>query len=213
MTTSSPHTVAQCVAALQAGKVVLHPTDTLPGLTCDPNNPSAVRNLARIKGRSPDKPFIGLVPNWQLVELAFAPLPEVWKRVLAAMWPGPLSVVWQAATAMPKGLVASDGSLCLRCFDGDVAALQTWGAVINEMGYPLPSTSVNLAGEAARHTWEGACEFAETHGVFVPEFEMLPSFAAESSTVIAIGEGEDFQVLRPGMLDARALETALVEAP
>lgn len=50
-------TVDDIAAAVEAGKLVVIPTDTVYGLACRPDREDAVRALSTLKQRSPDQPI------------------------------------------------------------------------------------------------------------------------------------------------------------
>jgi tRNA threonylcarbamoyl adenosine modification protein (Sua5/YciO/YrdC/YwlC family) len=79
--------VAETVAALQAGELVLLPTDTVYGLACLPGREESVRALSALKRRSPEQP-VALVAGGReaLLEL----VPELRSAVLLH---GPFTLV------------------------------------------------------------------------------------------------------------------------
>ena len=79
--------VAETAAALEAGHLVVLPTDTVYGLACRPDREDAVRALSATKGRSPAQP-IALVGTSAdaLLEL----VPELRSALLV---PGPFTLV------------------------------------------------------------------------------------------------------------------------
>jgi L-threonylcarbamoyladenylate synthase len=64
------NTVDDVAAAVEAGKLVVIPTDTVYGLACRPDREDAVRALSTLKQRSPDHPIA-------LVASGVAPLREL----------------------------------------------------------------------------------------------------------------------------------------
>lgn len=69
------NTVDEVAAAVEAGKLVVVPTDTVYGLACRPDREDAVRGLSTLKQRSPEQPIAvvasGVEPLRELVpELA-----------------------------------------------------------------------------------------------------------------------------------------------
>jgi L-threonylcarbamoyladenylate synthase len=50
-------TVAETAAAIEAGQLVVIPTDTVYGLACRPDREESVRALSLLKARSPDQPI------------------------------------------------------------------------------------------------------------------------------------------------------------
>ncbi|WP_456392359.1 L-threonylcarbamoyladenylate synthase [Persephonella sp.] len=53
---------------LKKGGVVVAPTDTLYGILADALNPGAVERVYRIKGRTPSKPVIVLIPSTDFLD-------------------------------------------------------------------------------------------------------------------------------------------------
>lgn len=81
------------VAALEAGELVVIPTDTVYGLACDPQNQDAVRLLSDLKGRAREQP-VALVAS--SVDLLLELIPELrggGEAVARAVLPGPYTLV------------------------------------------------------------------------------------------------------------------------
>ena len=73
------NTVDEVVAAIEAGELVVIPTDTVYGLACRPDREDAVRALSTLKRRSPEQPIAlvasGVEPLLELIpELPVAEL-------------------------------------------------------------------------------------------------------------------------------------------
>ena len=188
------------IAALHAGRACLHPTDTLPGLTFDPSSPAGRRAVDEIKGRAEEKPFLALVCSLAKARRFFAPLPPAWDRALGELWPGPLSVVWQASPKAPAALVATDGTMGLRVPRLPVES--AWfRAVLEGVGVPLPTTSVNRSGEPPARSFDDAAVRLTGHGnAFVPRWAGLPPTGEQPSTIVQLFADGRFKVLRQGAL-------------
>ena len=152
--------VERTVTALEAGQIVLHPTDTVPGLTCHPSHHQSINYLSFVKGRSVDKALLSLVHSTERALKYMACLPPGWRRALDLLWPGPLSVIWQASDLAPRSLVAADGTIGLRV-PLLTKANEWYGAVLKEVNLPLPTTSVNRAASPAAKTWRQAQDFCQ----------------------------------------------------
>ena len=55
-------------AQIEAGSVVIYPTDTLYGLGADALSDSAVAHIYRVKGRDEGKPIHAIVSDMQMAE-------------------------------------------------------------------------------------------------------------------------------------------------
>jgi tRNA threonylcarbamoyl adenosine modification protein (Sua5/YciO/YrdC/YwlC family) len=184
--------------ALEAGLVCLHPSETLPGLSFHPNSEKAKKTLYAIKTRDTLKTVVSLVASLERAESFWKPLPPVWKFCLEKLWPSSLTVIWEANSKAPASLVSEKGLLALRAPKFQVSSL--WmQEVLENFSQPLPSTSVNKAGEPSLSTWEEACDFCSKReeDIFIPVLSGGVFFQTEPSTIILL-EGDLFQVLREG---------------
>ena len=82
--------VDDVVRAVEAGELVVIPTDTVYGLACRPDRPASVHALSELKGRSPGQPIALVAAS---VEALLELVPELPVRVLDAVLPGPLTLV------------------------------------------------------------------------------------------------------------------------
>ncbi|MFA7542675.1 MAG: Sua5/YciO/YrdC/YwlC family protein, partial [Lysobacterales bacterium] len=106
--------LAQAVAVLRAGGLVLHPTEAVWGLSCDPHNAQAVAAVMALKQRPGSKGLILVAANFQALAPLLAPIPESCRQLACASWPGPHTWVWPAAENAPAWLVGERGSLAVR---------------------------------------------------------------------------------------------------
>src|SRR5215212_195051 len=84
--TAFEHTIEQ-------GGVVVFPADTVYGLACAPDAPTAVERLYALKGRAPDKPAAVMFFS---LDRALAEIPKLGPRTrsaLEALLPGALTVL------------------------------------------------------------------------------------------------------------------------
>lgn len=200
----------RAAAALRAGGLVVHPTETVYGLGGDGSAPSNDL-VARLKGREGARGLILLVSS---VESARARLPHLhWSEAAETLadrfWPGPLSIVVPCGDA-PVGLAGPDGGVALRATPDPVARaiLAAWAA-------PMTSTSANRTGqppprtaqEAAR-LFEGRPELDELDDVVLCIVDGGPRREAAPSTVVSL-TGPAPRVLREGPISADEVVRAL----
>ncbi|SMF33330.1 L-threonylcarbamoyladenylate synthase [Pseudobacteriovorax antillogorgiicola] len=202
-----PHQVEHMLSHWKAGDICLHPTDTLPGLSFDPDNAEAWERLASLKGRDERKTCICLLPSLAAAKQFWKPLPSVWDRALEKLWPASLSVIWQAADNCPVSLVRDDGSVAFRVPLLDESNRWMY-EVMAQVDKPFPTTSVNQSGKASANDWQDARMFLEGGaGVYIPSSFAVPG--GQASTVIRIKGDGDFDILRPGPCEQQHIEEAL----
>lgn len=204
------------VKAWTDGRVCLHPTDTLLGLSFNPQSLRASQNFASIKSRAPDKSPISLISSWDLAQRLWKPLPAGWDLILQKLWPAPLSVIWEASEQCPKAILAANGTCGLRLpqFTQDFK----WMAeLLRILDQPFPSSSVNLSGQAPIGDWATASQFLKAEAkeegmVFVPDLSENQLAALSQrlplpSTLIRIEENGDWTMLREGAVKSATIHS------
>ncbi len=128
--------------AVLRGGVIAFPTDTLYGLGCSLFDVHAVEMIARLKRRDPSHAVISLIPvpeqAWGLA-MHVSPLAE---RLIAAHWPGPLSLIMLASGIVPERVRGAGGTVALRCPNDPLS-----NALLGRIGGPVVSSSANLSGQ------------------------------------------------------------------
>jgi len=144
-----PALIAYVAEQLRQGEVLGMPTDTFYGLAADPLNLRAVDRIYEIKSRSRHKPLSLLIGSVAQAEsLAKDLLPEFY-LLTERFWPGPLTLIVQAAPGLPLKVTANSGNVALR-----VPAATIPLEVIRKAGVPITATSANLSGASECTTAE-----------------------------------------------------------
>lgn len=209
--------VASFLSALDRDQVVLHPTDSIPGLTFKPYSKMAKELLCRFKGRAQQKPCIALVESRQKAISLWRPLPGNWQIALDYIWPAPLTIVWQAdPKSCDSRLISPDGTLALRFPRLEGQDLWLFD-VIAKIPYPLPTTSVNRQGMLPRTTWDEASREIESEsGFYIPQRPLCcdsPKKAGQrASTIIGITGATEYRVFREGAVSRDELNSGLMKA-
>jgi L-threonylcarbamoyladenylate synthase len=134
--------VDRAARILLDGGIVGYPTDTLYGLAVDPRDARAVLRLFTIKRRPGAQPIPLIAADQAQVEREVGRMTDLARRLAAAFWPGPLTLVIAAAPAISPSVHGGAGRVAVRVPDHPVArmlAARTGGAVT--------STSANLSGQ------------------------------------------------------------------
>lgn len=126
---------------IRNGLVLGMPTDTFYGLAADPYNLRAVDRVYEIKSRSHHKPLSLLIASIDQAEELAKPLPTEFYALAQRFWPGPLTVIVQAAPRLPLKVTANTGNIAIR-----IPAAEIPLSVIRKAGTPITATSANLSG-------------------------------------------------------------------
>ena len=107
--------------ALEAGRLVAFPTETVYGLGADAENPAAVAAIYAAKGRPQDHPVIvHLAPEAPLDYWA-CDIPPQAQALADAFWPGPLTMILKRAPNIPDAVSGGQDTVGLRCPSHPVA--------------------------------------------------------------------------------------------
>lgn len=195
--------VAEAVAALRDGKIVIYPTDTLYALGCDALNNRAVEQLCRIKGINPDKNLLTTICADISQAAEYARIDNRAFRMLKEYLPGPVTFVLPAASTLPK-VFKGRRTVGIRIPDNDFAV-----ALARELGNPVMSTSVKVDDddEEAFGTVDPS-EIVERYSAYPAVSVMIDAGPGgkEAGTVVDLLDSSDPQLLRQGRLRIEGLE-------
>jgi L-threonylcarbamoyladenylate synthase len=132
--------IAELHAGLEGAGVVCMATDTVYGLNCLAGDGRALNRLSSIKG-SRGRPFLLLIGEISWLEQLVARKPPCASRLIERYWPGPLTLVLNAADGVQPELRGSRGTVAVRQ-PGSALCRQ----LLLSMGRPLASSSANVEG-------------------------------------------------------------------
>jgi L-threonylcarbamoyladenylate synthase len=129
-----------------------------------PFNEAAVKQLIKIKNRSPDKSFILIAANWQQIESLVQKIPAPILKEIHATWPGPITWIFPASANVPSWLRNKDNTIALRVTAHPIAK-----SLCEIFGKPIISTSANLEGETSARDAETVIKiFGEKIDLIIP---------------------------------------------
>ncbi len=130
---------------VQAGKLIVFPTDTLYGLACDPTNPAALRDIYAAKSRSTLKALPVLIGALEQLDQLVEHIPPQARRLMERFWPGALTLVLPKQAHLPSELTPYPG-LAVRMPNHPFAL-----ELLQALG-PLAVTSANLSDQTNPQT-------------------------------------------------------------
>jgi L-threonylcarbamoyladenylate synthase len=197
--------IARAVAALDAGRAVGMPTETVYGLAADATDPRAVARIYAAKGRPRFNPLIAHVASVDAARIE-GQLDERALALAAAFWPGPLTLVVPVA---PGGTVCELARAGLDTIGLRVPSHPAALRLLQAVARPLAAPSANPSGRLSPTC---AADVAEELGEGVAlVLDGGPSNVGIESTIVAALPGEPLRLLRPGAI-ARAEIEVLVGA-
>jgi L-threonylcarbamoyladenylate synthase len=190
------HAVEQAALRLRAGELVVLPTDTVYGVAADAFNPQGTARIFAAKRRERTFPLPVLLRSPKQLLGLCTTVPETAERLMAAYWPGPLTMVLPSDPNLRWDLGRAEGTVAVR-MPLDPVALD----VIRAVG-PLAVTSANRAGEPAATTAAEALEqLGEEVSLYLDDGERRE---LAPSTIVDLTRQRP-HVLRAGVLDEEEL--------
>lgn len=189
--------VEEAAAALRAGGVVAHPTETVYGLAVSAEDARSHAALVRLKGGGAPRAFLLLFATCESVRHRLGDLPPGGGRLADAFWPGPLTLLVPARADLPAWWSGPEGDVAAR-----VTPHPFCRALVEALGGPVLSTSANRPGEAPLETGAAvAGAFGAGEVALVVDGGRL---AGSPSTLLRWTE-RGWSVVRPGPVDREAL--------
>jgi L-threonylcarbamoyladenylate synthase len=192
--------IAQAAATIRAGGLVAFPTETVYGLGADGLDEEAVRRIFAAKGRPESKGLIlHLCAPEQAREVAEVS-PEA-ERLMAAFFPGPLTLVLPARPVVPAVTTGGGPTVAVRMPDHPVAL-----ALIAAAGRPIAAPSANPSGAPPPRTTEEV--LAGLDGRFDLLLDAGPTPLGTPSTLLDMTQ-QPPRILREGAVGAAEIKQAL----
>lgn len=191
--------LAEAAALLRRGGVIAYPTETFYGLGALAGDGAAVARLLIAKERPDGKPLPLLGAELAQLEVvaSFSPLA---RRLAAALWPGPLTLVLPARPGLHPAITGGGATVGVRVTSGQVAA-----ALAAAAGGALVATSANRAGEPPPTRADLLDPLLRARLDLVVDGGETPG-GAPSTVVAVVGEG--LTLVRLGAVTREALRAA-----
>ena len=135
--------INQVIETMQAGGVIIYPTDTVYGLGCDILQPRAVDKICAIRGLDPNKAMLTMICKAISQVAAYAQqIDNQVYRILRKHLPGPFTFVLKAGRQAPKVFHNRKNTIGFRIPDNHIAQ-----AIVDTLGRPILSASLKSDDE------------------------------------------------------------------
>ncbi len=134
--------IEKCLQILNAGNLILYPTDTIWGIGCDATNSSAIKKIYHLKKREEKKSMIILLAHENDInKYVLHPSKKIIDFISQQY--KPTTAIFEVAINLPKEIINSDGSIAIRIVKDEFCKM-----LIQQLKKPLVSTSANISGKA-----------------------------------------------------------------
>ena len=192
---------------LRAGGLVAFPTETVYGLGASALNPAAVSRIFAAKQRPSWDPVIvhiaGPVAGNSMIGNLVSEVPESARKLMAAFWPGPLTLLLPRSAAVPDGVTAGRPLVGVRMPSHPVAF-----ELIRRAGVPIAAPSANTFSRTSPTTADHVLE--DLDGRIDAILDAGPTVHGVESTVLDPGRSPMI-IYRPGAITASQIQAVAGE--
>ncbi len=184
--------ITEAVKELQAGNIIIYPTDSVYALGCNALSTPAIDKLCQAKGINPIKETLAI--NCADISQAseYAKIDNRAFRLLKANLPGPFTFVLPAASSLPKAFKGRR-TVGVRIPSNPIAT-----ALAKELGNPILTTSLPLVNDATLDDYARP----ESIALFLDAMASMMIDGGESgsvlSTVVDLTDSSSPQIIRQG---------------
>ena len=183
------------VKLLQAGKLIIYPTDTLYAIGCDATNAKAIERVYALKKRPREMPLSVLVSDFEMLQ-KYAEITKEQMKILKEKLPGPYTFIlrpkinsnssrvggMENSPRIFHKLPVSNGNVGFRMIDVPIA-----NQIIRKFGKPITATSANI------HRKETPATISDLKAIFGIHINLYISgnrLSGKPSTVIDLTTGK-----------------------
>ena len=186
----SQRAMDEAAAILRRGGTVALPTETVYGLGANALDAAAVAAIFAAKERPGWDPLIVHVADEAMLAGLVDEIPEAARKLMAAFWPGPLTLLLPRSARVPDAVTAGRPLVGVR-MPGHPVALE----VIRRAGVPVAAPSANRFGHTSPTTAEHVLE--DLDGRIDAVLDAGPTALGVESTVLDVSVSPMI-VYRPG---------------
>jgi len=196
-----PVVVNYAATFILRGELVAIPTDTFYGIAADPFNLAAVDQIYRVKGRPETRALPILVNSVEQAMTLARNVPDNFLQLASRFWPGPLTILVEAASHVPRKLTANTGRVAVRWPKSRLI-----DALVERVKGPVTGTSGNISGQPA---CSSAQQLLEQMGDRLPLILDAGETGGTLASTIVKLEDDEWTVMREGTISEGAIREAL----
>ncbi len=182
--------IIKAIEVLNAGGLILYPTDTVWGIGCDATNEDAVKKIYALKKREDSKALLVLMNNINRLSQYVEEVPEIaWK--LLDVNDKPMTIIYPGAKNLAKNLIAEDGSVGIRITNDEFC-----DKLLTRFKKPIVSTSANISGQSSPATFEQITDEVKRGVAHITSWRQDDLLQRPASSIIKIDEAGRIEVLR-----------------
>ena len=144
----APRHIQKVIEALNQGRIIIFPTDTVYAMGCDLFYHKAFQKIQQIKGQEKSKNnFSIIVKDLSMLSEYTLPIDNTIFRLIKKNLPGPFTFILNANSKVPKLFQSRKKTLGIRIPDNKILM-----SIVEELGHPLVTTSIHDEDKIVEYT-------------------------------------------------------------
>jgi L-threonylcarbamoyladenylate synthase len=186
--------------ALNEGKLIVFPTETVYGIAGNGLTLSVVNNLYQAKKRDYSKPFTLMVNDiTKIKDIAYVSENE--EKVIKKFMPGPITLILKKKDCISNLVTANSDTVGVRIPNHKIAL-----SILKSVDYPLATSSANISGSVNNSNIEDIINDLENYVDIFIKGNISSNLLA--STVVEIKNNE-VNILRNGIISKENIEEVI----
>lgn len=182
--------ISKAIEVMNAGGIILYPTDTIWGLGCDATNEEAVQKIYDLKQRTDSKALIVLIDNAVKLNYYLQEMPDLaWDLIEVA--DKPLTIIYDQARNVAPNLLADDGSLAIRVTNETFS-----NELCKRFRKAIVSTSANISGQNSPANFNEISEDIKNGVDYIVKYRQEEFSKNKASGIIKLGNGGQIKIIR-----------------
>lgn len=185
--------IRKVVDVLEAGGIIIYPTDTIYAIGCDIKANKSIDKIASLKGLNPMNPDMSLIflDMSQLSEYTVIRDNSVF-RLLKRNLPGPFTFIVQANNQIPKLFKNKKKTVGIRIPDNNIIM-----ELVKELGRPIITTSIHDPDEVIEYTTDPELIY-EKYRDFA-EIVINGGYGRNEASTIVDCTSKEIRIIRQGL--------------
>ncbi|HSL86713.1 MAG TPA: L-threonylcarbamoyladenylate synthase [Bacteroidales bacterium] len=178
---------------LEAGGIIIYPTDTVYAMGCDISANRSIEKIARFKGLNPKNPDMSIIFHdmSQLSEYTVIRDNTLFK-LLKRNLPGPFTFIVQANNQIPKLFKNKKKTVGIRIPDSPIIL-----ELVRELGSPIITTSIHDPDEVIEYTTDPELIFEKYKGF--ADVVINGGYGRNEASTVVDCTGDEPVIVRQGL--------------
>jgi L-threonylcarbamoyladenylate synthase len=191
LSTDFQQDIDRSLTVLQAGGLILYPTDTIWGIGCDATDAAAVSRVYALKQRAEAKSLIVLMADERDI-LKYTSQPDLRIFDYLHTVTRPTTVIYEGAVGLAGNLIGADGTVAIRLVEDPFCR-----HLIKRLRRPLVSTSANISGDPAPAFFSAVDPRVKEGVDYVVRHRQDDTTPKEPSSIVRWNRDATITVIRP----------------